>query len=192
MSSFNTPASETPTAHRRYGTDAVDFSSKYSSNIKDAYRNDEPWAISIVEAERTPIAQAKYLNPRGLGKNNLYGAMHVGLRISNKSTSPDPTVRDTLSQWARNLNSDFAAMSSYAPSQLEQRAVDLRAVIQSLNDALEELISTAEIGGDDVSTWRKIVEGLESYADGLDNLRQVLADGPGIEVVHLDIDPKKH
>ncbi|MEM7674501.1 MAG: hypothetical protein AAF449_00710 [Myxococcota bacterium] len=186
--------STTPHAptQRRYGTDAVDFTSKYTSNIKDAYRNDERWAVQIIEAERTPIVQAKALNPRGLGKNNLYGAMHVGLRISSKSSSPDPTVRDTLGQWARNLNSDFAAMKSYAPDQLEQRAVDLRAVIQSLTDALNELSTTAEIGNEDIATWRKIVEGLESYADGVDALRRVLAEGPGIEVIHLDVDPKKH
>ncbi len=177
---------------QRYGVDAVDFGTKYTSNIKDAYKNDEPWAVAIIEAERTRIAQPKYLNPKGFGKNSLYGIMHVGLRVTPKLTSPDPTVRETLQLWARNLNHDFAPMKSYTPEQLAQRASDLQAVVAALTEGLNDLAASAEIGNDDIATWRKIIEGLESYQEAAEQLRQVITNGPGVEVVYLDVDPKRH
>ena len=176
----------------RYGTSAIDFGSKYTSNIKDAYRNDEPWAVAMIEAERAPIVRPKYLSARGFAKNTLYGVMHGGLRVPTKFTSPDPSVRETLSQWARNLNHDFGALKSYTPNQLAQRVSDLYAVIAVLKDGLGDLVRSAEIGTDDMTAWQRTVEGLESYADAADKLRTVLADGPGIDMVHMDVDPKRH
>ena len=188
----------TPSPHKsapaavRYGTDSVDFGSKYISNIKDAYRNDEPWAAAIVDADHSPIARAKYLNQRGLGKNNLYSVLHAGLRIGTKFTSPDTTVRDALTQWARNLNHDFSAVKSYTPDQLGQMVANLDSVTTVLNAELAELARSAEIGGDDVQTWRRIIEGLESLSDAATRLHESICAGPGISVVHLDVDPKKY
>ena len=181
-----------PSPSIRYSTDSVDFGSKYTSNIKLAYRNEEPWAKAIIDAEKSPLSRPKYLNSRGFAKNSLYGAMHDGLRIGTRFTSPDPTVRETLQEWARNLNHDFGPMKSYTPDQLAQRVANLDAVVGILNIAVNDLAQSGETSSEDTTTWRRIIEGLQSYRDGADRLRQVLRSGPGIDVVYLDIDPKQH
>lgn len=184
-------ATATPTTHR-YGTEAVDFSTKYTSNIKDAYKNDEPWAKAIIDAEKAPIARANYLNTRGLGKRNLYGVLQGGLRVTTRFNTPDPTVTQTLQQWARYLNADFPPTKSYTPEQLMQRVANLDAVVGVLNEGLGELAQGGEISKDDMQTWRRIIEGLESYAEAADHLLEMVSSGPNIDVVYLDVDARRH
>lgn len=181
-----------PSPSIRYGTDGVDFGTKYTSNIKLAYRNEASWAKAIIDAEKNAIARPKSLNSRGFARNSLYGVMHAGLRIPTKFSSPDPTVRETLQGWARNLNHDFGPMKSYTPDLLAQRATDLDAVVEVINIGLNDLAQSGEIGNEDITAWRRIVEGLESYRDATDRLREVLRTGPGIDTVYLDVDPKQH
>ncbi len=192
MNNSDTMLAKAAFDNSRYNTDGIDFGSKYASNIKDAFRNDEPWAVAIVEAERASIARPKYLNSRGFGKNTLYGAMHAGLRVPTKFTSPDPTVRDKLNEWARHLNRDFGPMRTYSPDELAQRASNLDAAVTTVGAALDELAQSAEIGADDLTNWRRVLEGLTSFRDAADGLHQVLVTGPRIDRVHLDVDPKRH
>ena len=173
----------------KFGFGETNFGTKHMS---DLMRTQADWAKAILDADRLPVANWNVLNPAN-SRGNTYGALVLGLNVPQRGwEAADATVKKTLTEWIKNLNTVFGAHQKYEPKQLKEWAGELRQVADCLGKQSATLAQRAEITTNDNAYFTQIVQALNSLAANLDKLHEAVAKGPDICEVILDWQPAKH
>ena len=174
-----------------FNLDGVNLGDKTMREIMDASGMGQKWATNILNADRTQIKQYYVLNPSN-SRQNLYGALRLGINANRGFNSSDTTVTKKLGEWLQNLNKQFPGMTSYTPESLGQRAADLKAAADCIGANTTKLASLGELTAQDAQYLNALVEGLQQYAAAATKLHTAVCAGPDITKVTLNIQPQKH
>ncbi len=196
MTTTRTCATPTPSPCARYGTDKVDFGTKFLSELRDASAG-QPWAKAILDAHRLPV-NIDQLNPSGKQtqwqnhgqvtvNSNLNGLLQAGVRVTVPADSKDPTVKAQFAEWGKNLSQDFPGRQSYTPAQIGQLASNLLQAAKCLGASVKELSGKAEISSGDLGRWNQIVSALTGYGKAAETLHGALTNAPHVKSVQMDV-----
>jgi len=149
------------------------------------------WAKDILAADQQEITNAKDLHPAN-SRNNLYGALSLGMAPARGFESSDPTVKSTLKGWLTNLSKQFGPLKSYTPESLQQRAVDLAAAGDCIAKNTTTLAAAGELTTNDTKYLNKLAAALKSHAAAAKKLHRAVCAGPDIKSVELNIPARNH
>ncbi len=94
-----------------FNLDGVNMGSKTMNEIMAAAQMKHGWAENVMKADRAGVTNARWLNNTNT-RQNVYGAVRLGLQTKFNFNSSDGTVKAKLGEWLSNLNMQFPAIVS--------------------------------------------------------------------------------
>lgn len=174
-----------------FNLEGVNLGTKTMREIMDAATLGHGWAKNVIAADRATISNYYALNPAN-SRQNLYGALSLGINVNHNFNSSDKTVTAKLGEWMKNLNTQFKGIASYTPDSLKQRAVDLGAAAECIGKNTATLAAAGELTVQDASFLNLIVDGMKSYSQAAHALHKAVCGGPDVKSVALNIPAQKH